>query len=183
MRFELFIETPRLILRSWTAADRAIMELLPVDPGINTFCPPGQYAYKGETELQAKLKARLLRYQDSGLGKFIIELKETREFIGLCGVEPFALRDETIYELAYRLRMPYWSKGYGTEASSAMLDYVFNQLDLTEVHAFAVRENKASINIIQKLGFVFREELLHSGIPHQLFRLERAAWLKRKVQD
>ncbi|MBI2522600.1 MAG: GNAT family N-acetyltransferase [Bdellovibrio sp.] len=176
MRPELFIQTPRLILRSWTLEDRELMKILPTDPGINTFCAPGQYAYRDEADLDVKLAERLSLYQQDGLGKFIIELQGSREFVGLCGVGPYQWDGQKINELGYRLRRSYWGQGYATEVAQAVLSYVFREMKLPEVHAFADPKNSASLNIINKLGFTFQGKLLYDGIPHHVFQLIRKDW-------
>ncbi|HAZ14903.1 MAG: hypothetical protein A2X86_21235 [Bdellovibrionales bacterium GWA2_49_15] len=176
MRPELMLDTPRLTLRSWTLEDRPLMQLLPLDEGLNTFCVPGTYAYQNEKDLDDKLAQRISLYQEKGLGKFIIELKETKEFVGLCGVGSYELKGKNIHELAYRLRRPYWGQGLGTEVSRAMLQYAFEELEFSEVYAFADPQNAASLNIIKKLGFTFHGKIMYADVPHHVFVLLKKDW-------
>ena len=55
-------------------------------------------------------------------------------------------------------------KGYATEASRVLLEYVFNSLKLNRVEAYAPPENVASQNELRKLGFS------KEGLKKQHFR-------------
>ncbi|RDY61302.1 GNAT family N-acetyltransferase [Flagellimonas nanhaiensis] len=45
------------------------------------------------------------------------------------------------------------NKGIGAEAISLLCDYVFSVLDLHQLYANILEDNKASINLFQKMGF------------------------------
>ena len=45
------------------------------------------------------------------------------------------------------------NKGLGAEAISLLCDYVFSTLDLNQLYANILEDNKASINLFQKMGF------------------------------
>jgi RimJ/RimL family protein N-acetyltransferase len=55
-------------------------------------------------------------------------------------------------EIGYWLGVPYWNRGYVTEAAKAIVDYVFNTLDLNRVFAFHFTRNPASGRVLQKIG-------------------------------
>ena len=58
------------------------------------------------------------------------------------------------------------NKGLGTEAVSLICDYAFHVLDLHQVYAHVLEDNKASIGLFRKLGFVntgTREDWIMSG--------------------
>lgn len=55
-------------------------------------------------------------------------------------------------ELGYWLGVPYWNRGYCTEASRAVVDFGFTQLGLHRVQAHHLTRNPASGRVMQKLG-------------------------------
>ena len=57
-----------------------------------------------------------------GEAAFVITLGG--EPIGVCGVEP----RESAAEIGYWLGVPYWGRGYATEAVRAMIDHAFGEL-------------------------------------------------------
>lgn len=60
-----------------------------------------------------------------------------------------------------------WSKGYGTEALSLMLEYGFNQLNLHRVYLSVYSFNARAIRAYEKVGFkregVLREHIYRNG--------------------
>ena len=55
---------------------------------------------------------------------FLITLRD-RTVIGACGI---MFHDDETPELGYWLGVPYWDKGYATEALHAVIDYAFTDL-------------------------------------------------------
>ena len=55
-------------------------------------------------------------------------------------------------EIGYWLGVPFWNRGYCTEAGVAMLDLGFGQLGLHRVQARHLTRNPASGRVLQKLG-------------------------------
>jgi RimJ/RimL family protein N-acetyltransferase len=58
------------------------------------------------------------------------------------------------YEIIYALAQSEWGSGLGTELAGAIVDYGFETLGLSEVHATVAAPNEASLAVLVKLGFV-----------------------------
>lgn len=75
-------------------------------------------------------------------------------------------------ELGYWLGVPYWGRGYCTEAAQVLIRYGFEVLDLHKITARHMAGNAASGRIMQKAGMqqeaVLREEALKDGIYHDM---------------
>ena len=69
------------------------------------------------------------RYEKYGLGHLAVELKTTKEFIGLCGILPRELNGKREYEIAYSLIPKYWKKGYGTEMATQMKQFATKNIE------------------------------------------------------
>ena len=84
------------------------------------------------------------------LATFALVLVGTEELIGAVGLRIEAVHGRA--ELGYWLGVPYWGKGYCTEAARAVLAYGFNALGLVRIHASHLTRNPASGRVMQKLG-------------------------------
>ena len=58
-------------------------------------------------------------------------------------------------ELGYWLGVPYWNKGYATEAARAVVEYGFKVLRLNRIQARHMTNNPASGRVLQKLGMAY----------------------------
>ena len=101
-----------------------------------------------------KVKKQILRYkQNDGLGVWVVIQKETFEFMGwVCLNE---LDSSHLIEIGYRYLPSYWGKGYGSEVAKVVLNYGLNTLELNRVVAIAMKDNKASRRIIEKIGMSY----------------------------
>lgn len=55
-------------------------------------------------------------------------------------------------ELGYWIGLPFWGRGYATEAGTAILAYGFGALALNRIHATHLVRNPASGRVMEKLG-------------------------------
>ena len=55
-------------------------------------------------------------------------------------------------ELGYWLGVPYWNRGYATEAAAALVEFGFARLGLHRIQAHYLTRNPASGRVMQKLG-------------------------------
>jgi [ribosomal protein S5]-alanine N-acetyltransferase len=70
-------------------------------------------------------------------------------------------------EIGYWFGVPYWNKGYCTEATIEMIKFGFEQLGLNKIIACAMAENTGSWRVMEKAGMDFegvrRQEVLKWG--------------------
>ncbi len=57
-------------------------------------------------------------------------------------------------ELGYWIGVPYWNRGFATEAAAAMLGFGFAELGLHRIVARHFPRNPASGRVLQKLGMI-----------------------------
>jgi ribosomal-protein-alanine N-acetyltransferase len=163
------IETERLLIRPWKEDDASHYMKMASDAGYTAFSTPGYYLVNDANEARQKLISRIRLFEDRGLGKFPVFLKESGEFIGTCGLDPFDLNGTPAVELGYSLCLDFWGKGFATESALALLKYGFSSLGLNAVHAFAVPQNTASIKVIEKLSMKSQGDFVYSGLLHKLY--------------
>ena len=172
------LETERLVLRAPRLADaKAIARLAERSPH------RGEYrAYSASLSVWRTPSNFLptVNRQD-GKATFAIVLKG--EIIGMCGVEP----REAAAEIGYWLGVPYWNRGYGTEAVRAVIDHAFGDLAHDALQAGARVSNPASRRVLEKCGFqwtgvgLYRIRAIKSSAPLDRFRLDRGLWASLKA--
>ncbi|HKX76027.1 MAG TPA: GNAT family N-acetyltransferase [Acidimicrobiia bacterium] len=58
-------------------------------------------------------------------------------------------------EVGYTLAHSQWGKGYATEALNALVDYLFQELDITRAFGMLHPANRASAMVLERCGFLF----------------------------
>jgi ribosomal-protein-alanine N-acetyltransferase len=165
------VETGRLYLRPWRDDDLPLWHHLAQDVGYNCFAPPGAFLVRDDAEALAWIHRRNAHAAE-GLGKWPVFTREGDTFVGTCGLDPCEIAGEPTVELGYRLLLYAWGHGYAREAAKGMLAHAFGTLGLHRVHAFALRQNRASTAVLRDLGFAPHGEHVHGGLPHLLFVAE-----------
>ena len=87
----------------------------------------------------------------SGSGfNFAIERRADRALLGSIGggVE----REHARAEIGYWIGVPYWGRGYATEAARAVIRFGFESLGLNRIYAYHFENNPASGRVLQKAG-------------------------------
>lgn len=146
------LTTDRLVLRELHADDAPFIIALLNDPsfiknigdrGLRTVADARRYITKGP----------LAGYDAHGFGLWLVELKEGRTPIGICGLLKRDVLDDPDIGFAY---LPeFQSKGYGFEAARAVLDYAREVLRLPRVLAIVNRDNLPSARLLEKLGMAY----------------------------
>lgn len=71
------------------------------------------------------------------------------------------------------------NQGYGTRAEILALKYAFCDLGMQTVFADALRKNKRSQHVLEKVGFQY----LHSDALFHYYRCDQASWQQPKLQE
>jgi [ribosomal protein S5]-alanine N-acetyltransferase len=164
---KIFLETPRLILRQFTEDDVDNLVALDSDPDVMHYINGG-FPSSYEAIANTFLPDILSYYEEyDNLGFWAIMEKTSQEFIGWIVLRPesrfrFAKLlnavESDALELGYRLRKISWGKGYATEASQALIIKAFTEWNFQKIIAWALPENKASIQVMKKLGLTLQQE-------------------------
>ena len=164
------IETPRLMLREMTPADRPDLCMILQDKEV-------MYAYNGpfsDEEVNGWLERQTGRYRERGYGLWAVVLKQTGEMIGQCGVTRQLWNGEEMLEIGYLFRHSHWHQGYATEAARACMEYAFNVLGASEVCSI-IRDNNipsqqvALRNGMRKAEGVMVKHYRGAEMPHWLY--------------
>jgi ribosomal-protein-alanine N-acetyltransferase len=161
------VETKRLFFRRFIPDDLKALFALYSDPEVRRYFPEGTLTYEEtKEELEWFLNGHPAHPE---LGLWATIHKETGEFIGRCGLLPWTIEDRPEVEVAYMLAKAYWGQGLGTEAAQAILDYGFEQLQLSRLICLIDAENQASQKVAQKIGMTFEKEVDDGKGPALLY--------------
>lgn len=170
------LKTARLVLRGPQYEDAAAIAALLADRSIAVNTARIPHPYRVE---DAERFIEAVNRQD-GETAFLITLDDVP--IGVCGIDP----REGGPEIGYWLGVPYWGRGYATEAVRALIDHAFGELQHETLQAGARVSNPASRRVLEKCGFQWtgvclcRIRAINSAAPADRFRLDRRLWVSLK---
>lgn len=93
------------------------------------------------------------QYQAQGFGLWLVQRRDTRESIGICGLlKRPALSDP---DIGFAFRPAFWSKGYAFEAASAVVALARDRFHAPRLLAIVSPSNTPSIRLLSKLGMTY----------------------------
>lgn len=149
---KIVLETERLFLREHTIDDAEYAYNLNLDPEVIKYT--GDESFESIDEAQ-KFLLSYNHYKKYGFGRWAVINKVTQEYLGWCGLKYTPELDE--YDIGYRLFKKHWNKGYASEAAIACLKIGFNKFGMKTIVGRAMKENNASIKVLQKIGLTYCE--------------------------
>ena len=152
----MLLQTNRLIIRRFKSIDLAYLIDMFSDEEVMRFIGPRKAMT--ETETQTWL-TNILQRQDTELTRHAVALKENDELIGAAGLK----EEDGVRDFGYYFRREYWGRGYASEACSALIPYIEDELHIREYQIFIADENIRSIKMIERLGFHAGEGINKSG--------------------
>ena len=143
------LETRRLVLRPFTLDDAPVVRQLAGAREIARMTTHIPHPYEdGMAEEWIKSHQALFEYGTHHI--FAIVLCGQSQ---LCGAIALVVNAEHLNaELGYWIGVPFWGRGYCTEAASTVIGYAFGQLRLHRVHAACFACNASSRHVLQKIG-------------------------------
>jgi RimJ/RimL family protein N-acetyltransferase len=157
------VETDRLLLRHFDEGDVDAYFVLGSDPAIIRYTGDPNGGLKSRDDALAVLRARpLADYAKYGYGRWACVDKASGAVIGFAGLK--YLEDVQEVDLGYRFVPAFWGRGLATEAARAVLDHGFARLGLDCVVGYVAPDNRASMRVLEKLGFAGPELMLRWGL-------------------
>lgn len=181
-----FLETDRLILRAFTAADADHLLALDNDPEVMRFINGGRPTSR--EAIATQVLPRLLHdypcWQTRGF--WAAQEKTTDTFLGWFAFRPLQEHSPAVVELGYRLNQAAWGRGYATEGSRALIGKGFTDLQVKRVTANTMAVNTRSRRVMEKSGLSFLRSFTQDwpeaieGSEHGEveYEITRAEWKK-----
>lgn len=162
------LETDRCILRETTVEDVDSFFEIYNDPEITKFTE-GLYPTPADEKAYTREYIKKV-YEYFEFGVWTVLLKETGEIIGRAGL---SVREACDYpELGFVIGKNWQGKGVAFEVCEAILEYGKNEFEFDTFQAVVRNENIPSINLLRKLGFERRDEIIIDEIVHDLYILD-----------
>jgi ribosomal-protein-alanine N-acetyltransferase len=163
------LETERLILRKICLDDAEDIFEYAVEPDVATYV-----SWEPHTSIKDSINfinSLTQRYEKTGLSEWGLVYKKNKKCIGTCGY----LWWHTYHaraELGFALSKKYWNRGLMTEALREVVKFGFEKMKLNRIEARCFIANRASENVMQKIGMKFegiqREGLFTKGEYYDL---------------
>ncbi len=119
-----------------------------------------------------------------GFGRWVVERKADRAFIGVVGLAPVhkSLPLPAGFEMGWRLVRDAWGQGYASEAAKAAIADAFERGGLTEVFAFTSPPNLRSQAVMDRIGLVRTPTLDfdHPALPAEHPLRRHLVWMQRR---
>ncbi len=156
----MIMETERLRLREATLDDAAFALAIYNSPGFIEFV--GDRGLRTLEDATAYLEKNLMgSYAKNGFGLYVVELKDTGEAVGMCGLVDRPGLDAP--DIGFTFLGEHMRMGYGFESAAAVLKFGRESLGMDRILAIVDPKNAKSIGLIEKLGLVYDREIQLPG--------------------
>ena len=166
-----------MILREYTSEDFNDLLSLLSDPVTMQHYPKPYDAAGTKRWLEWNFK----NYAEYGFGLWAIELKETGEFIGDCGLTIQNIDGASLPEIGYHIHKNHWRNGYGREATRAVRDWAFTHTNYDCLYSYMKYTNIGSYSTAASVGMNKVKEYPNEedGILY-VYAITRDEWGKLK---
>jgi len=154
------LETERLLLRQMSAEDAEFVFELVNEPAFIR-----NIGDKGVRNLNDArdyiLNGPIASYAKNGFGLYCVEMKQTGETIGMCGLLKRDALDDV--DIGFAFLEKFRGCGYGTESASAVMEHARRALGIQRIVAITSPDNDASIHVLEKIGLRFEKMIQMPG--------------------
>jgi RimJ/RimL family protein N-acetyltransferase len=168
------IETERLILRTWRAADIAPNTAMLADPDTARFITPDRKPVTDELVGWRNAAIMMGHWALHGFGYFVVEEKSSSLFVGRVG--PWCPPKWPGFEVGWGIAKEFRGKGYAVEAARASIDWVFQNLVVDRIIHCIVPVNGASQGVARHLGAEIEGQTELNGDIVDLWVTARERW-------
>jgi ribosomal-protein-alanine N-acetyltransferase len=150
------LETERLRIRHFGLDDAPFVLELINDPDWHRFI--GDRGVRTLEGARGYIEASLLSlYARLGFGLDLVELKDSGEPVGMCGL----IKRDTLehVDIGFAFLPAARGRGYAYESALAVRDYAIGELGLERLVAVTSPDNDASGKLLLRLGFQYKETI------------------------
>lgn len=157
------IQTNRLLLRAFEQEDARVVQWLAGAPEVALTTQHIPHPYE-----EGVAETWIASHQPSWESGGYLTLAVTTESDGVVGAVGLHINHaHRRGELGYWIGVPFWGRGFATEASRAVVRFGFEELDLNRIQARHMVRNPASGRVMVKIGMklegVLREHAMIRG--------------------
>jgi RimJ/RimL family protein N-acetyltransferase len=153
------LKTQRLLLRPFTLEDSPQVQTLAGAWEVATTTANIPHPYENGMA-EAWISTHQRTYEERQALTLAIEAVSDHSLMGAIGIR--INQTNNWGEIGYWIGLPYWNRGFCTEAAEAMLRYGFHSLGLNRIQARHLTRNPASGRVMQKVGMAHEGTLRQS---------------------
>lgn len=180
MKFRTPIKTSRLVLQKESKKDFERFFTMSKDPQVMKYIGNGNIFYWKKDVAFEKFNQRISLQVENETGNLAVYRKDSDQYIGWCGVSHSIFLDHI--ELSYRYCSDSWGEGYAFEAADAIISETYEVSDINDILACVHPDNKASIRILEKLGFNYSFSTMSKpvGIEIPVYKIDRETYTRKQ---
>jgi RimJ/RimL family protein N-acetyltransferase len=163
------IETARLTLRQWRAADADAYAELAADPDVTRYI--GGVVDRRQSWRSMAMHAG--HWTLHGYGHWAVERTADGAFLGRAGLWSPEVSGWPGIEIGWTFSRQAWGHGYATEAAGAAMRWAWAVAGVPRLISVIHPENSASKRVAERLGLTFLREEELSGQLLSIFGIER----------
>jgi RimJ/RimL family protein N-acetyltransferase len=160
---DVFLETPRLVLRDKRPGDFDFVASLYADENVMRWIGDGRTLERDEVEARF---FRVLEIESEpgherwDAFKIVVRTSDGVR-VGQAGMLRCAIDGAPAIEIGWWLAPFAWGQGYATEAARALRDFAFAELRLDHLSIVLHAENARSVAVARRLGGVYAGEAVY----------------------
>lgn len=151
--------TQRMVFRTFEPADLDDLARISADPDASRYVGDGRPLSREQTRQWIDNSRR--NVERFGYGTGAVAHGEQGVLMGWAGI---ARPEGEPEEIIYGFDRSWWGQGYGTELLDGLCDWAFEHLGLEELRATVHPDNRASIMLLTRRGFLL-VDAAHQGDP------------------
>jgi RimJ/RimL family protein N-acetyltransferase len=163
------IETARLTLREWRAADADEYAELAADPDVTRYIG----GVTGPEQSWRSVALHAGHWILCGYGHWAVERKSDGQFVGRAGLWSPEASGWPGIEVGWTFARHAWGNGYATEAADAAMRWAWTALAVPRLISVIHPENKASMRVAERSGLAFLRDEELRGQSLSIFGIER----------
>lgn len=164
------LQTRRMLLREFTNSDLDQLAAMVANGDQMRFYPRP----KTRREASEWIDRNLNIYQEFGFGFWLMEGKETSEYLGYCGIRPITVGDADEIEIGWHTRKEFWNQGLATEGATACRDFAFERFGIPRLVALIDPAHNASLRVATKIGMFREKAAIEDGWQCAIYAIERS---------
>jgi ribosomal-protein-alanine N-acetyltransferase len=168
------VETARLIGRLPALEHLDEFAALMAEPRVAETMWPGDLGGpRTREQSESWLRNDIAHWRVHDFGVWLAFERSTDTLVGRIGTRATLIDGAMEVELAWLVHPDHWGQGYAAELAAPARDLAFSR-GLRSVVAITQPTNSASLRVMAKLGMTFERDIEHAGLPHVLYRSQRA---------
>ena len=159
------LETNRLTINHLCSGDLVDLHRMDTDLSVRRYID-GQASSLKKTE--EYLSENIISYRENGYGRYAVRDKHTNKFLGISGF----LNESYGLDFGYRFLPSCWGKGIATEAALTVIKKGISDDLREQVVGIVLPDNIASVSVLLKVGFKWKENLEIFGFNVEKYTLQ-----------